>query len=40
MSDEKLVKKILRALTPKFKMKITPIEEVHDLSKLKVDGLM
>ena len=40
MSDEKLVRKTLRALNSKFRMKITAIEEVHDLKNLKFDELM
>ena len=40
MSDEKLVRKTLRALNSKFRMKITAIEEVHDLKTLKFDELM
>ena len=40
MTDEDLVRKTLRALSPRFKMKITAIEEVHDLKKLKFDELM
>ena len=40
MTDEDLVRKTLRALSPRFKMKITAIEEVHDLKTLKFDELM
>ena len=37
MTDEDLVRKTLQALSPRFKMKITAIEEVHDLKVLKFD---
>ena len=40
MTDEELVRKTLRALSPKFKMKIIAIEEVHDSKTLKFDELM
>ena len=40
MTDEDLARKTLRALSPRFKMKITAIEEVHDLKVLKFDELM
>lgn len=40
ITDEDLVRKTLRALSPRFKMKITEIEEVHDLKTLKFDELM
>ena len=37
ISDEKLVRKILRSLPKRFKMKVTAIEEAQDISSLKVD---
>lgn len=37
MYEEKLVRKILRSIPRKFDMKVTTIEEVQDLSILKVD---
>ena len=40
MMDEDLVRKTLRELSQRFKMKITTIEEVHDLKTLKFDDLM
>lgn len=40
MSDEKLVRKILRSVTSKFAMKVTAIEEAQDISSLKVDELI
>ena len=40
MTDEDLVRKTLRTLSPRFKLKITTIEEVHDLKTLKFDELM
>jgi len=38
MSDEKLVRKILRSLPKKFDMKVTAIEEAQNISSLKVDN--
>ena len=40
MSDEKLVRKIFRSLPKRFDMKLTAIEEAHDISSLKVDELI
>ena len=40
MTNEELVRKTLRALSPRFKMKCTTIEEFHDLSVLKFDELI
>ncbi|MCI44710.1 gag-pol polyprotein, partial [Trifolium medium] len=40
MSEEKLVRKILRSLPKRFNMKITAIEESQDLSTMKVDELI
>src|SRR4030066_1175015 len=40
MSDEKLVRKILRSLSKKFDMKVTSIEEAQDIKNMKVDELM
>src|ERR1044072_677493 len=40
MSDEKLVRKILRSLPKTFSMKVTAIEEAQDISKMKVDELI
>lgn len=40
MSEEKLVRKILRYLPQKIDMKVTTIEEAQDLSTLKVDELI
>ncbi|XP_045792093.1 uncharacterized protein LOC123886861 [Trifolium pratense] len=40
LDDEKLVRKILRSLTKKFDMKVTAIEEVQDISSMKVDELL
>ena len=36
MTDEDLVRKTLRALSPRFKMKVTVIEEYQDLKTLKI----
>jgi len=38
--DEKLVRKILRSLPKRFDMKVTAVEEAHDISSLKVDELI
>src|ERR1044072_7815122 len=40
MSEEKLVRKILRSLPKRFAMKITAIEEAQDISTLKVEELI
>jgi len=40
ISDEKLVRKILRSLPKRFKMKVTAIEEAQDISSWKVDELI
>jgi len=40
ISDEKLVRKILRSLPKKFDMKVTSIEEAQNISSLKVDELI
>ena len=40
MSNEKLVRKILRSLPKKFAMKVTAIEEAHDIGTLQVDELI
>jgi len=34
LSDEKLVRKILRSLPKKFDMKVTAIEEAHDITSM------
>lgn len=40
MSDEKLVRKILRSLPKRFDMKVTTIEEAQNISSMKVDELI
>jgi hypothetical protein len=40
MSDEKLVRKILRSLPKRFAMKVTTIEESQDISNMRVDELI
>jgi peroxiredoxin family protein len=40
MSDEKLVRKILRSLTKKFDMKVIAIEEAQDISTMRIDELV
>jgi len=40
ISDEKLVRKILRSLPKRFYMKVTTIEEAQNISSLKVDELI
>jgi len=40
ISDEKLMRKILRSLPKRFDMKVTAIEEATDISSLKVDELI
>jgi hypothetical protein len=40
ISDENLVRKILRSLPKRFDMKVTAIKEAQDISSLKVDELV
>jgi len=40
MSDEKLVRKILRSLPKRFDMKVTAIEKAQDISSMKVDEVI
>jgi len=40
LSDEKLVRKILRSLPKRFHMKVTTIEEAQDISNMQVDDLI
>ncbi|KAK2442880.1 putative mitochondrial protein [Trifolium repens] len=40
MSDEKLSRKLLRSLPKRFDMKVTAIEEAHDISTMKMDELV
>src|ERR1044072_8731736 len=40
MTNEKLVRKILRSLPKRFAMKVTAIEEAQDISQLQVDELI
>jgi len=40
LSDEKLVRKILRSLSKRFDMKVAVIEEAQDISSMQVDELI
>ncbi|CAM8990836.1 unnamed protein product [Rhodiola kirilowii] len=40
IDEERMDSKVLRSLPPRFSMKVTTIEEMHDISKLKLDELM
>ncbi|CAM8997375.1 unnamed protein product [Rhodiola kirilowii] len=40
IDEERLASKVLRSLPPRFAMKVTAIEEMHDISKLKLDELI
>jgi len=40
LSDEKLVRKILRSLHKRFDMKVKTIEEAQDISSMQVDELI
>ncbi|CAM8954359.1 unnamed protein product [Rhodiola kirilowii] len=40
IDEERLASKILRSLPPRFAMKVTAIEEMHNITKLKLDELM
>ncbi|CAM8960122.1 unnamed protein product [Rhodiola kirilowii] len=39
IDEERLVSKVLRSVPPRFAMKVTAIEEMHDITKLKLDEL-
>lgn len=40
MSDDQLVQKILRSLPERFNMKVTTIQEAHELSQMKIVELI
>ncbi|CAM8890002.1 unnamed protein product [Rhodiola kirilowii] len=40
IDEERLASKVLRSLPPRFAMKVTAIEKMHDITKLKLDELM
>ncbi|CAM8957075.1 unnamed protein product [Rhodiola kirilowii] len=40
IDGERMASKVLRSLHPRFAMKVTTIEEMHDISTLKLDELM
>ncbi|CAM8990467.1 unnamed protein product [Rhodiola kirilowii] len=40
IDGERMASKVLRSLPPRFAMKVTSIEEMHDISNLKLDKLM
>ncbi|CAM8885325.1 unnamed protein product [Rhodiola kirilowii] len=40
IDGERMASKVLRSLPPRFAMKVTAIEEMHDISKLKLDEVM
>ncbi|CAM8994086.1 unnamed protein product [Rhodiola kirilowii] len=40
IDEERLASKVLRTLPPRFAMKVTAIEEMHDITTLKLDELM
>ncbi|CAM8934641.1 unnamed protein product [Rhodiola kirilowii] len=40
IGGERMASKVLRSLPPSFAIKVTAIEEMHDISKLKLDKLM
>ncbi|CAM8959835.1 unnamed protein product [Rhodiola kirilowii] len=40
IDEERLASKVLRSLPSRFAMKVTAIEEMHDIAKLKLDELM
>ncbi|CAM8907116.1 unnamed protein product [Rhodiola kirilowii] len=40
IDEERMASKVLRLLPPRFAMKVTATEEMHDISKLKLDELM
>ncbi|CAM8904380.1 unnamed protein product [Rhodiola kirilowii] len=40
IDEERMASNVLRLLPPRFAMKVTATEEMHDISKLKLDELM
>ncbi|CAM8902503.1 unnamed protein product [Rhodiola kirilowii] len=40
IDEERLASEVLRSLPPRFAMKVTAIEEMHDIAKLKLDELI
>jgi len=40
ISDAKLIKKILRSLSKRFRIKVTIIEEIKDLDTMKIEELV
>ncbi|CAM8900418.1 unnamed protein product [Rhodiola kirilowii] len=40
VDGERMASKVLRSLPTRFAMKVTAIEKIHDISKLKLDDLM
>ncbi|CAM8940621.1 unnamed protein product [Rhodiola kirilowii] len=40
IEEERMASKVLRSLPSRFAMKVTTIEEMHDISKLKLEDLM
>jgi len=40
ISDAKLIKKILRSLSKRFRIKVTIIEEINDLDTMKIEELV
>ncbi|CAM8990275.1 unnamed protein product [Rhodiola kirilowii] len=40
IDKERMPSKVLRSLPPRFAIKVTAIEEVHDLATLKLEDLM
>ncbi|CAM8954150.1 unnamed protein product [Rhodiola kirilowii] len=37
IDEEKMASKVLRSLPPRFAMKVTAIEEMHDISKVQAE---
>ncbi|CAM8890270.1 unnamed protein product [Rhodiola kirilowii] len=40
ISEDRMARKVLRSLPLRFAMKVTAIEEVHDIATLKLEDLM
>ncbi|CAM8917186.1 unnamed protein product [Rhodiola kirilowii] len=40
IEEDRITSKVMRSLPPRFAMKVTAIQDMHDISKLKLEDLM